>query len=216
MDFLVVPDTPAARAEEPLALPLAGLIHVACNIHRGALREPEAERVPRTVGAVVEALARQWGAPEHGPDERHPDEGDAPPRDWLVIPDEEGRGGFRLPSVLSFALRGYERLLAASTPPPDHRDMLAVVRRYVDLHLTTRQEEEDARAARRTGLMTPRQLGEALGVPVEGAGGVGFLAIGNSEPLPEGLPPRLRATLSQSRKAQGWGDDGKPLETARN
>ncbi len=218
MDFLVVPDTPGWHAAEPRAVPLGGLLHAACNAYRRATDEapgtPADARIADTADGVIATLARGW-LPED-PTWQHPDEGEGPPLPWLVVLDAEDRRGFRLPSVLSFALRSYERLRAASSPPPDHRDMTVVVCRYVDLHLTSRQEEEDARAARGAGLMTPGQLGEALGVPVADAGGVGFLAIGNTEPLPEGLPPGLRATLSQSRKAQGWGDDGKPLETARN
>ncbi len=218
MDFLVVPDTPGWRAAEPRAVPLGGVLQAACNAYRRATDEvpdtPADARIAGATDGVIATLARGW-LPED-PTWRHNDEGEEPPLPWLVVPDAEDRSGFRLPGVLRLALRAYERGVAGGVPREQHADLKRAVLAHVDGTLREQQEQEDARAAQARGLMTPGQLSAALGVPVERAGGVGFLAIGNTEPLPEGLPPGLRATLSQSRKAQGWGDDGKPLETARN
>lgn len=35
-----------------------------------------------------------------------------------------------------------------------------------------------------------------------------YLAVGNNEPIPEGLPDGIVALLSESRRAQGWCDHG--------
>ncbi len=218
MDFLVVPDTPGWRAAEPRAVPLGGVLQAACNAYRRATDEapgtPADSRLARAAGSVIATL--EWGWPLKDPALRHPDEGEGATLPWLVVPDAEDRRGFWLSSVLRLTLRAYERGVAGGVPREQHADLKRAVLAHVDGTLREQQEQEDARAAQARGLMTPGQLSAALGVPVERAGGVGFLAIGNTEPLPEGLPPGLRATLSQSRKAQGWGDDGKPLETARN
>jgi hypothetical protein len=39
-----------------------------------------------------------------------------------------------------------------------------------------------------------------------------FLAVGNSEPIPEGLPEQIKDILRKHRRAMGWNDDGSKME----
>lgn len=45
--------------------------------------------------------------------------------------------------------------------------------------------------------------------------GIPYLALGNSEPLPDNLPPELTAILRKHRTAAGWCDHGRRFDEPR-
>ena len=50
-------------------------------------------------------------------------------------------------------------------------------------------------------------------VEMDAEGPIPYLVIGNSEPLPEGLPDELAELLRAGRAAQGWCDHGRRIDT---
>jgi len=111
--------------------------------------------------------------------------------DFLVVPDREGLAGFRLPSVLRRALDAYARCYNGGRAPdwPEHEVACRAVLEVLGEALDRQQAEHD--------------LAAIEAIP--------FLAIGNSEPIPAGLPPALREAIVASRRRAGWDAEGKRL-----
>ena len=76
------------------------------------------------------------------------------------------------------------------------------------------REEERLRREQPGPFMTPDELAGSLGIDralIEGDA-AGFLAIANTDPLPEGLPPDLYRALSEQRRAAGFDDFGRRID----
>ena len=114
--------------------------------------------------------------------------------DFLVVPDRDDLGGFRLPAVLRRALDVYARCYNGGRPAdwPEHEAIAVAVVEHIGK------------------ILVDQQMQHAVDALAAELGTVGTW-LPNDRPIPAAWPTELRRVLIAARRKEGWDEHGRRL-----